>query len=145
MISPERFTDQAREALGRAQERVVRLRHPALDTDHLLLALVGQPEGLVAEALKRLGVDAALAATGLETVLSGRPRGNAAPGGPYITTRAKAALDAAAADAQQRGDAFIGTEHLILAALSGEETVGTRILADLGLGREALAAVFEQV
>jgi len=145
MISPERFTDQAREALGRAQERVVRLRHPALDTDHLLLALVGQPEGLVAEALKRLDVDAALAATRLETVLNGRPRGNVAQGGPYITTRAKAALDAAAADAQQRGDAFVGTEHLILAALSGEETVGTRILAELGLGREALAATFEHV
>src|SRR5439155_22198837 len=77
MISPERFTDQAREALGRAQESVARLRHPALDVEHVLLALFSQPEGLVADAVKRLGADARVAAQRLEAELGRRQVGTA--------------------------------------------------------------------
>src|SRR5947207_5232790 len=137
MISPERFTDQAREALGRAQERVVRLRHPALDLEHVLAALLSPPEGLVGDALKRLGVDAQAIAQRLDAELARRPRGMAAGGG-FITTRAKAVLEAAASEAQHAGDSYIGTDHLLAAALADQAAPSTRLLAEVGLERQSL-------
>ncbi len=146
MVPAERFTDQAREALGRAQASVVRMRHPAFDTEHLLLALLSQPEGLVADALKRLGVDPTQATRRLEAELARRPKGNSGPNaGLYITTRAKAVIEAASDEAQRRGDAFIGTEHLLLAALADSTDPATRLLAACGIEREALTRVFDEI
>jgi ATP-dependent Clp protease ATP-binding subunit ClpC len=144
MIPFEKFTEQARTAFGRAQELLVRLRHNALDTEHLLFVLLGQGEGLVAESLARLQVDRRPLLEQLQTQLGQRPGVGA--GGPlYMTTRLKNVLDAALSDAQQRGDEFVGTEHLLLAVLSQPDDPAARLLLAGGLEKQALTEAFDAV
>ncbi|MBV9173426.1 MAG: AAA family ATPase [Chloroflexi bacterium] len=141
----ERFTDEAREALMRVQQLLLRLRHNQLDAEHLLLALLGEPDGLIKAAFEQLdGFQAAKLLQYLRNELSRRPV--AAQAQPiYITARAKQAIDAALASAQQRGDQFASTEHLLLALLADPNDDLTRAAADAGLTQQALAAAFEKV
>ncbi|MBV9543567.1 MAG: AAA family ATPase, partial [Chloroflexi bacterium] len=145
MIPLERFTDEAREALMRVQQLLLRLRHNQLDAEHLLLALLGEPDGLIKAAFEQLdGFQAAKLLQYLRNELSRRPV--AAQAQPiYITARAKQAIDAALASAQQRGDQFASTEHLLLALLADPNDDLTRAAADAGLTQQALAAAFEKV
>jgi ATP-dependent Clp protease ATP-binding subunit ClpC len=145
VIPLERFTEEAREALARVQQLLVRLRHNQLDAEHLLLALLGEPDGLVKAAFQKLdGFQAATLLAWLRAELSRRPVA-AQPGPMYITPRAKAVLDAALADAQQRGDQFAGTEHLLLALLADPRDELTQAAERAGLSRAALAQAFAQV
>src|SRR3712207_7051236 len=73
MIPFEKFTEQARMALARAQELLARLQHNALDTEHLLFVLLGQADGLVAEGLGKLGFDRRPVLARLQQDLSRRP------------------------------------------------------------------------
>src|SRR5947199_53024 len=111
LIPLEKFTDEAREALARVQQLLVRLRHNQLDAEHLLLALLGDPDGLIKAAFGKLdGFQPALLLEWLRTELGRRPV--AAQNGPlYVAPRAKQALDAALTDAERRGDQFASTEH----------------------------------
>src|SRR5256714_6235525 len=115
LIPLERFTDEAREALARVQQLLLRLRHNQLDAEHLLLALLGEPDGLIKAAFQKLdGFQPALLLEWLRAELGRRPVA-AQMGAIYVTPRAKQALDAALADAQSHGDQFASTEHLLLA------------------------------
>src|SRR5437870_8066288 len=106
LIPLERLTEEAREALARVQQLLLRLRHNQLDAEHLLLGLLGEPDGLVKAAFQKLeGFQPALLLEWLRTELGRRPVA-AQPGPIYVTARAKQALDQALADAQQRGDQF---------------------------------------
>jgi ATP-dependent Clp protease ATP-binding subunit ClpC len=145
LIPLERFTEQAREALARVQQLLLRLRHNQLDAEHLLLALLGEPDGLVKAAFDKLdGFQPTILLEWLRTELSRRPVA-AQAGAIYVTPRAKQALDQALADAQQRGDQFAGTEHLLLALLSDPQDPLTLAAAQAGLNRVALAHAFEEV
>jgi ATP-dependent Clp protease ATP-binding subunit ClpC len=144
MIPFEKFTEQARMALARAQELLARLQHNALDTEHLLLVLLGQADGLVAESLAKLGFDRRPVLERLQTNLSLRPKA-ALSGSLYMTTRLKGMLDRALADAERRGDAFVGTEHLLLAILDDPNDPAARLLREGGLEKETLAQTFDDV
>ena len=144
MIPFEKFTEQARMALARAQELLTRLQHNALDTEHLLLVLLGQADGLVAESLAKLNFDRRPVLERLQTNLSLRPKA-ALSGSLYMTTRLKAVLDRALADAERRGDAFVGTEHLLLAILEDQTDPAARLLREGGLEKETLAQTFDDV
>src|SRR5256885_16561500 len=102
MIPFEKFTEQARMALARAQELLARLQHQALDSEHLLLVLLGQAEGLVAESLAKLNFDRRPVLERLQQNLSQRPKA-AQTSSLYMTTRLKSVLDRALAAAEQRG------------------------------------------
>ena len=145
MIPLERFTEEAREALARVQQLLFRLRHNQLDAEHLLLGLLGEPDGLVKAAFQKLdGFQPALLLEWLRTELSRRPVA-AQTGSIYVTARAKEALDQALATAQQRGDQFAGTEHLLLALLADPHDELTLAAQRAGLNRAVLAQAFEDV
>src|SRR5207253_8622575 len=145
LIPLEKFTDEAREALARVQQLLLRLRHNQLDAEHLLLALLGDPDGLIKAAFAKLdGFQPALLLEWLRTELGGRPV--AAQNGPlYVTPRAKQVLDAALADAERRGDQFASTEHLLLALLADPRDELTPAAERAGLSRTALAKAFDEV
>src|SRR5438093_13090446 len=142
MIPFEKFTEQARMALARAQELLVRLQHQALDTEHLLLVLLGQAEGLVAESLLKLQFDRRPVLERLQQSLSQRPKA-AQSGSLYMTNRLKSVLDRALADSERRGDAFVGTEHLLLAILDDPNDPAARLLRESGLEKDALSQTFD--
>ena len=145
MIPLERFTDEAREALARVQQLLLRLRHNQLDAEHLVLAILGEPGELVKAAFAKLdGFQARLLLEWLRAELARRPVA-AQPGPIYITPRAKRALDQALADAERRGDQFASTEHLLLALLADPLDELTQAAERAGLNQAALARAFEEV
>src|ERR671911_2849602 len=142
MVPFEKLTEQARQTLARSQELLVRLGHNALDTEHLLLVLLGQRDGPVPMALKQLDTSPAAVLEALQQELARRP--SAGQGGSlYITTRANGVVDRAMADAERRGDSFVGTEHLLLAAIAAPSDPASRLFAAHGLDRAALERAFE--
>ncbi len=144
MIPVDKLTEQARQALARSQELLIKLRHNALDTEHLLLILLGQRDGLVPLALKHLQTSPAPLLDALQRDLARRPA--AAQGNTlYVTNRATAVLQRALADAERRGDSFVGTEHLMLAAVAEPNDAASRLFAEHGLDRATLEAAFESV
>src|SRR5437879_10417827 len=103
LIPLEKFTDEAREALARVQQLLLRLRHNQLDAEHLLLGLLGEPDGLVKAAFQKLDAfQPAVLLEWLRVELSRRPVA-AQIGAIYINARAKHAIDQALADAHSRG------------------------------------------
>jgi ATP-dependent Clp protease ATP-binding subunit ClpC len=145
VIPLERFTDEARDALARVQQLLLRLRHNQLDAEHLLLALLGEPDGLIKAAFEQLdSFQAQKLLQWLRAELSRRPVA-AQPQPIYITARAKQVIDRALADAQQRGDQFASTEHLLLALLADPNDELTQAAERAGLARPALAAAFDRV
>jgi ATP-dependent Clp protease ATP-binding subunit ClpA len=145
LIPLEKLTDEAREALARVQQLLLRLRHNQLDAEHLLLALLGEPDGLVRAAFQKLdGFQPALLLEWLRAELGRRPVA-AQPGAIYMTPRAKQVFDAALADAERRGDQFVGTEHVLLALLADPRDELTQAAERAGLSRTALAKAFEEV
>jgi ATP-dependent Clp protease ATP-binding subunit ClpC len=145
VIPLERFTEQAREAIARVQQLLIRLRHNQLDAEHVLLALLGEPDGLVKAAFQKLEVfQPSLLLEWLRTELGRRPIA-AQTGALYITPRAKQALEQALADAEKRGDQFAGTEHILLALLADPRDPLTQAAERAGLTRAALARAFDEV
>ncbi|MBV8714621.1 MAG: AAA family ATPase [Chloroflexi bacterium] len=141
----EKLTDEAREALARVQQLLLRLRHNQLDAEHLLLALLGEPDGLIKAAFQKLdSFQAAALLEWLRAELGRRPVA-AQPGAIYLTPRAKQTLDAALADAERRGDQFVGTEHVLLALISDPLDPLTQAAERAGLTRAALAKAFAEV
>jgi ATP-dependent Clp protease ATP-binding subunit ClpC len=146
LIPLEKFTEEARKALANVQQLLLRLRHNQLDAEHLLLALLGDPDGLVQAAFQQLpGFEAARLLQWLRDELARRPVATNASGALYITPRAHTAISAALADAERRGDQFAGTEHLLLALLADRNDPLTQAAAAAGLTRESLTKAFEQV
>jgi len=124
---------------------LLRLRHNQLDAEHLLLGLLGEPDGLVKAAFQKLDeFQPAMLLEWLRTELSRRPVA-AQAGAIYVTARAKNALDQALDDAQRRGDQFAGTEHLLLALLADPNDELTQAAERAGLQRGVLARAFEEV
>jgi ATP-dependent Clp protease ATP-binding subunit ClpC len=145
LIPLERLTEEAREALARVQQLLFRLRHNQLDSEHLLLSLLGEPDGLIKAAFAKLdSFQAQPLLEWLRAELSKRPQ--AQQQGPiYVTQRANDALNAAIALADQRGDQFASTEHLLLALLANPSDPLTQAAQRAGLNREQLQTAFEEV
>src|SRR3984893_12840264 len=148
-MDPNRLTLKTQEALHDAQTKALRYGHTEVDTDHLLLALLEQPEGLVPRLLSRAEVDTGTLRTALERALESRPRvsGPGAGEGQVGVTRALAqVLDAAEQDAERLKDDYVSVEHVLLAMLaSGNGTVAGRLLGEQGADRQALLEVLTQI
>jgi ATP-dependent Clp protease ATP-binding subunit ClpC len=145
LIPLERFTNEARAALERVQQLLLRLRHNQLDAEHLLLGLLGEPDGLIKAAFEKLeSFEAAQLLEWLRVELGRRPVA-AQSGAVFITPRARQVLQQALQDAQNRGDQFAGTEHLLLALLADPRDELTQAAARAGLTQIALARAFDAV
>jgi ATP-dependent Clp protease ATP-binding subunit ClpB len=144
-----RLTLKSQEAVGEAQALAVRMGHPEVDGEHLLLALLQQGEGLVPSLVERTGADPSRLRAEIERDLAGRPRQSgpgAMPGQVFLTARAARLLERADAEARRLKDEYVSVEHLALALVDeGRESAAGRILARAGVTRDALLAVLAQV
>ena len=143
----ERFTRAARTAVALAQEEAEEhFGHNYIGTEHLLLGLLRAEGGGAAQALGALGVTLDRAREELARVI-GEGRGAECPRGRQIpfTPRAKRALEQALREARSRRHGRIGTEHVLLALVADEEGVAARILAELGVTRDAVSEQVERI
>src|ERR1039457_2252434 len=126
----ERFTDRARRVVVLAQDEAMRLDHNYIGTEHILLGLVQEGEGVAAKALEALGIGLAAVRQQVEEIVG---RGKEAPGDHIpFTPRAKKVLELSLREALQLGYDYIGTEHILLGLIREGEGVAARVLANLG-------------
>nr|MDQ3957857.1 type VI secretion system ATPase TssH [Actinomycetota bacterium] len=127
----EKLTIKSQQALAAAQKLAADANHQQVAPAHLLGALLADPEGVVYPLLHKLGASPRSIATALQAALDRllRVYGGAQP---YLSADAQGLLDRAAEAAQSLGDAYVSTEHLLLAALDDTGDVG-RALADAGI------------
>ncbi|HEX7432709.1 MAG TPA: AAA family ATPase [Anaerolineaceae bacterium] len=139
MMRFDRFTERAQEAAQRAAEIIQRYGHNQIDTEHILLALIEQPQGVIPQLLELLKVDAAALSERLDYILRTSPKANIFGGGAgqiFITPRVKRIIDLANEEANKLKDEYISTEHLFLAILSERNTPAARLLEGAGLTRD---------
>ncbi|HHY89836.1 MAG TPA: AAA domain-containing protein [Chloroflexi bacterium] len=135
----DRFTERAQEAAQRAAEIIQRYGHNQIDTEHILLALIEQPQGIITQILEQLKVDANALAERLDYILRTSPKASIFGGGAgqiFITPRVKRIIDLANEEASRLKDEYISTEHLFLAILSERNTPSARLLEGAGLTRD---------
>lgn len=138
-----KFTQRARNAVIHAQEEAKELKHPAIGTEHILLGLVREGEGVGARALLNLGIDLEKIRLEVKKVLGeSNIQAEAADGDLPITPRAKKVFNLAFDEARLQGVNYVGTEHLLLALLREEEGVAGQVLIAIGI---KLDEVREQV
>jgi ATP-dependent Clp protease ATP-binding subunit ClpC len=126
----ERFTDRARRVVVLAQEEARMLNHTYIGTEHLLLGLVHEGEGVAAKALESLGVSLEAVRQQVEEVIGS---GQQAPAGHIpFTPRAKKVLELSLREALQLGHNYIGTEHILLGLIREGEGVAAQLLTKLG-------------
>jgi ATP-dependent Clp protease ATP-binding subunit ClpB len=139
----DRFTERSQEALQAAQQAAQSLQHPTVDPEHLLLALLEQPEGLVPTLLRRLEAQPEPIAARLHAALEARPKQvGADPGvGPQLRTVLMSAFDEMA----RLKDEYVSTEHLLIALAVQEQGETARILQQAGVTRDRIHAILEAV
>ena len=116
----ERFTIKAQEALQGAQATAQKYSHQEIDAEHLMMALIDQPEGLIQPLLQKLGVSIPALRSDLEAELGRRAKVQGTTSvDTFLGTNLKKALDAAEAEARKLKDEYTSTEHLLLGLLSG--------------------------
>ncbi|MCK5492373.1 MAG: NDP-hexose 4-ketoreductase, partial [Candidatus Omnitrophica bacterium] len=127
-----RFTERARKILVLAKEEARRFNHDYIGTEHMLLGLIREGEGVACAVLQNLGVDLDRIRIEIEKLIS--PGSVAAVLGDIpFTPRAKKALELAAEEARSLGHNYIGTEHIFLGLLREEEGIASQVLFSLGV------------
>jgi ATP-dependent Clp protease ATP-binding subunit ClpC len=129
----ERYTERARHVIVHAQEEARSLRHAHLGTEHLLLGLLGEGEGLAARTLLAMGVTPGLVRERVTEIVGLGEQPSPAQQIPF-TPRAKKVLEGSLREALSLGHNYIGTEHILLALVRESEGVGSKLLfEDFGL------------
>ncbi|HEY5061996.1 MAG TPA: Clp protease N-terminal domain-containing protein [Gemmatimonadaceae bacterium] len=127
------FTERVRKVLAMAREEAARLHHEYVGTEHVLLALAAEGEGVGATALQNLGADLDAIRDTIEEIIKKGQRGTlTGPDLPY-TSRAKKVLELAMAEARELRHAYVGTEHLLLGLLREERGIAAQVLGDAGI------------
>ena len=148
MMRFDRFTERAQEAAQRAAEIIQRYGHNQIDTEHILLALIEQPGGVIPQILQNLNLDSAGLVERLDSTLKLSPKANIFGGGAgqiFITPRVKRIIDLANEEANRLKDEYISTEHIFLAILSERNTPAARILESAGLTRDRVFEAVQQL
>jgi ATP-dependent Clp protease ATP-binding subunit ClpC len=134
------FTDRVRKVLQMAREEAARLHHEYVGTEHILLGLIREGEGVAAAVLQNLNVDLDDIQQKIEeTVKKGKAAAAAGPDLPY-TSRAKKVLELAMTEARELNHSYVGTEHLLLGLLREEKGIAAQVLTDAGVSLEASRA-----
>lgn len=132
-----RFTEQAKRAILLAQEEANRLNHGYLGTEHILLGLIRENEGIAANVLENSGIDLARVRQAVTNAV-GRGQEASFLGQIPLTLRANKALQLAAKEARQLGHNYLGTEHLLLGLTKDKESLAAQILMGLGVDLDQL-------
>ena len=141
------FTHKTQEALQRAEEMAQQRGHQGVAPAHALLALLDQPEGVLAPLVEKAGVSAEMLNRSLEAVLNKFPRitGSGAGMGMYVTPELAALFEAARREAKAMADEYVSGEHLLLAALESGGADAVKILRAAGLDRETALSALKEV
>ena len=130
----EKFSERARRVLTLAQNEAQRFNHNYIGTEHILLGLVGETEGVVARVLKNLGIDLTKVRAAVEFIIG---RGEKPVHGEIgLTPRAKKVIELAVDEARRMNHSYIGTEHLLAGLLREGEGVASGVLESLGVTLE---------
>jgi ATP-dependent Clp protease ATP-binding subunit ClpC len=134
------FTERVRKVLAMAREEAVRLHHEYVGTEHILLGVLREGEGVATTVLQNLSVELDDVQQKIEEIVA---RGNASrttgPDLPY-TSRAKKVLELAMSEARELNHSYVGTEHLLLGLLREEKGIAAQVLVDAGVTTESARA-----
>ena len=125
-----RFTERAQKVLALAQEEAIRLGHNNIGTEHILLGLVREGEGIAAKALYGLGLGAEKIQKEVENLIG---RGQETSQTIHYTPRAKKVIELSMDEARKLGHSYVGTEHILLGLIREGEGVAARVLNNLGV------------
>ena len=125
------FTERVRKVLAMAREEAVRLNHEYVGTEHILLGLIREGEGVAAAVLQNLQIDLDEVQESIEKHVKKGIRANVGPDLPY-TTRAKKILELAMENAATLSHDYVGTEHLLLGLVQEERGIAAQVLISLG-------------
>ncbi len=148
MMRFERFTERAQDAAARAYEILQRYGHNQVDTEHILLALLEQTDGVIPQILERLSVDVDAMRSRLDEVLRASPKAAIYGHGTnqvFITPRVKRIIDLANEEANRLRDEYISTEHIFLAILNERNTAVAKIMADNSITRDRINDAIKDV
>src|SRR5690606_8077965 len=125
-----RFTERAQKVLALAQEEAVRLGHHNVGTEHILLGLIREGEGIAAKALIALNLDPEKIQKEVESLIgSGTEKVHSI----HYTPRAKKVIELSMDEARKLGHSYVGTEHILLGLIREGEGVAARVLNNLGI------------
>ncbi|MGD2166286.1 MAG: AAA family ATPase [Anaerolineae bacterium] len=145
----DRFTERAQAAAQRAVQIMARYGHTQVDTEHIFLALLEQPQGLISELMEQLGADVDEVERKLDDALQDSAKANVYGGGGmgqvFITPRVKRILDRANVEANRLKDDYISTEHIFLAIASEDDTLPARILREEGISKDRIYEAIEEL
>ncbi|WP_227938961.1 ATP-dependent protease ATP-binding subunit ClpC [Alkalihalobacillus deserti] len=125
-----RFTERAQKVLALAQEEAVRLGHNNIGTEHILLGLIREGEGIAAKALQALGLGSEKIQKEVETLIGKGQEGSKTI---HYTPRAKKVIELSMDEARKLGHSYVGTEHILLGLIREGEGVAARVLNNLGV------------
>ncbi len=131
----DRFTERVRKVLFLARDEASRLQHEYIGTEHLLLGVVREGEGIAAKVLKKMGLDFEQIRLAVEKLVSATG-GTVVIGEIPFTPRAKTVLELSVEEARLLGHNYVGTEHLLLGLIREGEGVAARVLLELGADRK---------
>jgi ATP-dependent Clp protease ATP-binding subunit ClpA len=130
----ERFTDRAHRVVVLAQEEARRLNHNYISTEHLLLGVIGEGDGVAARALESLGIRRDAVRQQVEAIIG---RGQQVPSGHIsFTPRGKKVLELAGRESDALGHQYVGTEHILLGLIREGDGVAAQILVKQGAGQD---------
>ncbi len=131
----DKFTERVRKVMYLAREEAGRLQHDYIGTEHLLLGLIREGEGIAANVLTNLGLDLEVIRQTVESMVAA-PGSSLTLGEIPFTPKAKRVLELAIEEARQLGHNYVGTEHLLLGLIREGEGVAARVLQELGVDRK---------
>lgn len=149
MFRFDRFTERAQDAAARSYEILQRYGHNQVDTEHILMALLEQNDGVIPQILEKLGADVSLIRSRIDEQLRKNPRTSAIYGGGqnqvFITPRVKRVIDLANEEANRLRDEYISTEHMFLAILAESGTPTAKILNDYNITRQRVMDTIKDI
>ena len=145
LLRPEKFTEQAQQAIAGSQELVRQHSHSQWDVEHVLLALLQIEDGLPLQILRQMGVPAEPLRDQLRETLEGSPKMASEGSQIYATPRAGKLMDNARLEAERLNDEFIGTEHLLIAATLEEQGEAAALLKAHRIDQERVYQALMQV
>ncbi len=127
------FTQRVRKVLAMAREEAARLHHEYVGTEHILLGLIREGEGVAATVLQNFNLDLDGLRDRIEAIVKrGRPTSHSGPDLPY-TSRAKRVLELSMTEARELSHGYVGTEHLLLGLLAEEKGIAAQVLNVVGV------------
>ena len=145
VLKPEQFTEQAREVIGISQEIVRRYRHSQWDSEHVLMAILEQRDGLPAQVLQEIGASIEGMRRRLDQLLEGAPKVAHDSSQMYVSPRASQLLERAKTEADRLNDQFIGTEHLLVALVQEDQGDARRVVSEFGIELERVYQALRKI